>query len=878
MSNEILFTRYKSYGTNLNKSFKLVDGHIEKKADTLFYNGEARTITLDRFKDFMDHLRVTREDVAFGYGICNKERIKICTKASGREDHEKYITRSLANFYYEGPSIQMFDYDPSPYYKNGLVLSFKQWRDLLVSVEPAYAEAEWIVMYSISACVVETRDSGRPIKLGAFHAYCKVKDGALIPSKGKLLHEKLRAHADTSFMALGASGSYLPKSIIDHCVFDPSRLDFVGCPTVGKGLTILDRQIEHYPGKWVDLEQIGPLKTYELNDSDELLIWQKADIECLRQEIIKKYDSQKVKDHMALGMTEDEARTYVSERRKANWLELDGKEILYLCNGKQMSVNNAVKEKICIAFADPIEGPDYSGGVTAALLMWKHGVPWIKSFAHGNTRYTIKGYKKVVGVGVGESNETPERILHSHNVHFTDALPASGKSTLLRKIIQKNKRQRYIIALPSTSLIGEYDKRLDRLKVDHTCVIGSDPKNRDPDAKPVSVQIEEAVKKGARVILITHNALTEHMCLELIMKCVEYNLVIDETFFNVIYKFLRYRLKEFIKPGSSLDTICRFQTFESYDVVTVKNREAYDRLINSNDSSSSLSVAKEKYLFRLINDQTREMSVRKHGKDNVMYVSVFRFEIFKHFKSVTVMASFFKESAMYHEMSLHFNMVDLKQKLGPKLRPVDYKKIRLWPLTPERYSLRMRDRRRVKVKGETYDLQQYTQRVMEILNFRESLRVLNKSDWELIEDHGQEEVKYRPRLKVCEEWVKGRIITANCAGINEYKDIHFMAYVAAFNLRPDARSYFRDRLPDYDLWTELNCNRAVQCGLRTSARDDDSEATVDIIVSDIMTAEGFKASLRNEPKICYHSEYKHIDVSVDADTEFKTIVFKPISI
>ena len=275
----IFFTKYESY-THVNKSYSIIDGNIKNSSNASFAYGTAKKIALQRFSDFVVYLEKADKFTAFGYGVSNFDSIKICTLGSNKQDNKTFITRTKPNFpYLESPGIIMMDYDPSQYYKNGLVLSFERWLNILIKVFSAFGGAAYIVKHSMSAGVAKI---GHKNRAKGFHVYFKVPDASLIPQFGKLLHDHLKA-AGYGYIALSGPGYRLPKSIIDHCVFDGSRLDFVGPPTIGKGLQYIPPHIEFSPGHWLDLSKLKALSSKQLDARDDYYSFQRTAIKPLQK-------------------------------------------------------------------------------------------------------------------------------------------------------------------------------------------------------------------------------------------------------------------------------------------------------------------------------------------------------------------------------------------------------------------------------------------------------------------------------------------------------------------------------------------------------------------------------------------------------------------
>lgn len=865
---KIQITEYRSH-SKINKIYSLKGEHIQKVSDARISSGTATIIELNKFSDLMKYLREADKFTALGYGVSRHYKIKICTLASKKEDDKNFITRTKKNIKYrEAPGIVMFDYDPSEYYNGGLVLTFEQWLSILIEVFPEFDGAAYIVKHSMSACVTKIGEKNRA---KGFHAYFKVPNASLIPSFGKLLHEHLKA-AGYGYIALSAPGYELSRSIIDHCVFDGSRLDFVGAPTVGKGLEFIEPKIEFKNGKWLDLSKLRNLTSKQLNKRDEYFKNQQRDIKPLKIAKQIAYDNQKVAEYIDLGMSEYAALAKVKKNRSNRWAVLEPDTRIYLSDGSTMLLKDIIKQRTALRFADPIKG--YSHGTTTAELRFdKNHKPYIYSYAYGGVKYQIEGYVEK------SFNNAPCLFKKKYEFDFfySSLLPGEGKSYWAMEQIKKiqNRNEKYLVCLPSTHLMSEYKNKL---LSQNPCAINSKGNFKNKRRRSlVSDQIKNAVADHRRVILITHNALMDCIDHDLFKEFAEYNLIIDETFLTIIYKFSQYKLKNAISEDGFINRICQAKHYEQHDVLTIRDWDQYEEFCKNSDGFDSFDTSKEVKILNSIADDTKEvwMLNMKRSKKNVLLAEIFNFQMLNYFKSRTLLGACCEETAIFSELGKVFNMKHLDMN-GFERRNINYENIVIWPLTDDNYSLNSRDFYRFVSPDHSkiYDAQQYTNRVMKRLGFKQSLRISNKDDYEVADYEIDGRVYDRKKLCLSKEWVRGYVISSNCAGLNKWSHKHNLVYVAAFNFRPHITAFFKYRLPAYNLWKENNAYKAMQCIMRTSARDVDSTVVVNVIVSDYRTAIEVKEALRGEPTIRYHPLYnKFISEPLSESNKTKSVEF-----
>ena len=567
------------------------------------------------------------------------------------------------------------------------------------------------------------------------------------------------------------------------------------------------------------------------------------------------YDANKILEYIQEdGLSQEDAEAKVNKHRKGKWKILDLATLIHLCDGRIMPLKEVIKQRIKIGFADPINGKAH--GLNKAILFFdKYHKPYIRSFSHGGFKYKIEGYEYQKN-NINQS--ALQEATQEFDFQYSSLLPGAGKSHWIIEQIKavENANKKYLICLPSLELIAEYEERLlnqnPRIIKSGNAALYTNKSN-----SLIANRIKSAVTDRSRLIIITHNALIQCIDHELFKQLQEYNLVIDETFYSLIYKFSQFRLKNALLEDGILNRLCEAKHYKSHDVLTIRDKGAYAEFCKNKDGLDTFDTATERKILESIADYTQVVWIlnMKRSKLNVLFVSIFNFEMLEYFESRTLLGACCEHTALYCELSRVFNMNKITIKKDPRRKELDYSRIIMWPLSSEKYSKNRRDYSEfVSLDGsKTFDWQQYTNHVSKVLGFQAFLRICNKDDYETVAVKGKNTL--RNQLCLSKEWVRGRIITSNCAGRNDLSHIHNMAFVAAFNFPSHINAFFDYRLPGYDYWFEHNALKAMQCIMRTSARDVDSKETVNIIVSDLRTAEAVQEALHGQPKIRNHPYY-----------------------
>ena len=413
MSMTFSYTKYTS-DKPLSKKYTLDGDLICKEAHT-FSKGTAETITCS-FEEFRDDLQNAGANIAFGYGTHDQPNSVVSITTGSKENIANgLIARNKDNFKYRNaPGIGCIDHDTNDYAPK---LTRTELVSALITICSSFAYAPMLLRDSVSSGVART---GQDCKAnGGVHIYFPVLDAGDMPRFGKALEERLWL-AGYGFVALSANGSLLLRTLIDSSVFSGERLDFVGAPEIGTGLSYIPPEIECISDGFDEAVDTSLLKSLSEEEHVTLLSMQ-SDAKANMLEASKakkaKWLELKIAEQVAAGTPEACARD--------NLVRVLDNESQDLCddfliafadhNLGTVSVSDilaALDKYNGKACADPIEGTAY--GRTTAMFYKNKDKPIINSHAHGGCKYFLHDTGLSV-IPVDELKEEPPRFKKAKN-------------------------------------------------------------------------------------------------------------------------------------------------------------------------------------------------------------------------------------------------------------------------------------------------------------------------------------------------------------------------------------------------------------------------------------------------------------------------------
>jgi hypothetical protein len=306
------------------------------------------------------------------------------------------IARTGAHIVYRGPAFVLMDYDSKgmpPAVAAELTRTGGFWGALL-TVLPALKDTAHVMRRSTSAGLSRA-DTGEALPgSDGVHVYVAEKDGADSERFLRALHDRCWL-AGFGWRTVSTSGALLERSIVDRMVSGPERLVFEGGPVLAPPLQQDKESRRPIAVDGVALDTVAvcpPLSTVERARLDELKGRERAR---LAPEMAKAraafVEAQAKKLVARTGMSEKAARQAIVQQcegvlRPDIVLPFDDPELAGRTVGDVLANSELYEGE---TLADPLEGVAY-GHCVAKIMRMADGTPWIHSFAHGRTIYTLK--------------------------------------------------------------------------------------------------------------------------------------------------------------------------------------------------------------------------------------------------------------------------------------------------------------------------------------------------------------------------------------------------------------------------------------------------------------------------------------------------------
>lgn len=629
------------------------------------------------------------------------------------------------------------------------------------------------------------------------------------------------------------------RSPIDASVFGPERLDFVGKPIVNAPLQYVEPQCKFRPGKFFDTTT---LQNKRLNQKrvDTLINKAKKRMLSEQQRVRHAYDVIQYTKYVEQGYTSDEAQAKVAMNRANDYQILDEDHMLYFCDGTKCTIKEAINNELYgESLADPIEGVEY--GATTAQFILRHNQPFIRSMAHGGRNYRVIFTK-------------------AHSLNVISANPGAGKTVAICKQVQKlfNNGEYVCIVLPTDLLMQQYYVDLKKLGIKCTNINLISSKQ---NSIFVGEQLNFALKDDKQLILITHACLQE-MKHVIYQRMSHYHVYIDEVFYPH-FSCKQYELEYSISEGAILKALCHWEpidrVLDAY-VLLPKDIRALNKQLKKHDGKQSIINTDTNKVLEAVKDQSKTVIISKmnRSKDAKHCIAImYNCTSLKYFKSCTIASAFVQQTELYHWFSLYFNMVNVTSKYSSYFQDLSHriKKLTLIPFV-DHYTKHARDNFKFcKINSSrTITVQHYVNRIIKQCNYfdDETLRVLNNDDFYLLDTHDE--------VLTNGYDIQGTRISSQVHGQNNYQHLNSAVIVAAFNLYSYQTAFFKKLLPFYDPWLERNVFTTIQCFMRTSLRNKESNDPVYVLVPDKRTCDAVANLYQNLPSIGSHCLIKQYQI------------------
>ena len=276
----------------------------------------------------------------------------------------------------------------------------------LVTVLPELSDVAHIIRRSTSAGLMRL-DTGEEITgSSGLHGYVVIINGADAERFLATLHARCWLHGLGWYM-VGVAGQLLERGIVDRMVGAPERLVFEAAPVIEPPLVqdIESRRPVITDGNILDTVAACP----------PLTVIEKAALNKLRAQASQRLIPERTRARQRFV---DEQSEKLAKRAGVS-KEAAARVIQKQCNGILLpDVALVLDDRTIITvadvladpakyeghtLADPLEGVEY-GRATAKILRRADGTPWIRSFAHGLTHYTLKHDARAVRAAIAKAS------------------------------------------------------------------------------------------------------------------------------------------------------------------------------------------------------------------------------------------------------------------------------------------------------------------------------------------------------------------------------------------------------------------------------------------------------------------------------------------
>jgi hypothetical protein len=423
-SSDIEFTVFSKCGGALTKRIELLkDGSLVRDGSECKMSvGWGYRTQIPDLHAFAAKLMQLRSYQAIALGVLRDglpDKVKVITKEK-LNGQANTIARTQDYIVYREnhPALVLLDFD-----RDGMPRAVaeraKDFWQALIEVLPALRNAKSLIRPSTSSGLSRSDTGKRFPDSGGWHSYVVARDGTDAERFLATLHDRCWLNG-LGWIKLGAAGQKLERSIIDRMVAAPERLVFEAAPVLVKPIEQDEesrRPIVH-EGEVLDtLAVCPPLTVKEQKAVEKLKAAAKVRIEPEAQRVRAAYIEKNALVLAArMGTSIEAAREQISSRCRGVLLPGD----VLAFNDRKLKDCTTVADVLAdpkrfegCALADPIEGVSYGSSTAVVMLRRSDGQPWIKSFAHGGTSYTLDS-----GIDVGVKLENFYAYMPMHNFIF----------------------------------------------------------------------------------------------------------------------------------------------------------------------------------------------------------------------------------------------------------------------------------------------------------------------------------------------------------------------------------------------------------------------------------------------------------------------------
>jgi hypothetical protein len=388
----------------LSKSAKLTDdGKLVTVPAAAMTSGSARRVPIADVRELAAVIEQLDSNEAIALGALRTdfpEQVKVVTK-DNLNGTTGVIARTGAFICYQQdrPAFALLDYDAKG---KPTDIAVDDYWAALVKVLPALRDIGRVVRRSTSAGLYRTDTGEQFAGSGGMHVFVAVQDGEDIERFLKTLHERCWL-AGYGWIWISKAGSMLERSIVDRVVGDPERLVFEAAPILTAPLAqdAESRRPVAFEGATLDTRKdCPPVTKAERTKFNKLVAEAKARIQPQADKVQAAHIDRRAEDLATRkNISKDEAVETIKNSYRGVLLPdfelvFSDREIGMVTVGDVLKDPKRFEKK---SLADPVEGVEY-GHTTAMVMLRKDGTPWIKSFAHGDTSYSLEQNRPIVEV------------------------------------------------------------------------------------------------------------------------------------------------------------------------------------------------------------------------------------------------------------------------------------------------------------------------------------------------------------------------------------------------------------------------------------------------------------------------------------------------
>lgn len=406
----------------LSKSFSLAaDGALARKNGGNLSEGFSETRRIADMSEFAALLSGLKPNHALMFGLFEHDNATVLSKEKA-ERHKgpgPIVTRTRDCVSWPaGPAFLMCDYDPTA---TSEPLTGGELLERLFEAAPALRDAPHVTRPSASSCVYRKSDGAELRGERGRRIYVAVKDGRDIERASKVLQARLWLDGH-GYYAVSKSGALLDRTLIDGAVYQPERLDFAGGAACGEGLEqrLPAPEVFNLCAEFLDTVAALPnLSGEEHKRLEEIKAEARKEMEGAAGAAREDWIAKRVGE---FGATLDEPDEAKRGQRIASYEQtcraaiedgrLFGDYEIVLDDGKRVTVGEILDAPTKYhnrKTLDPLE-PDYDGGRAVGWLNLRaKGRPYLKSYAHGDHRFTLVRARRTIALIADEEASTFEK-------------------------------------------------------------------------------------------------------------------------------------------------------------------------------------------------------------------------------------------------------------------------------------------------------------------------------------------------------------------------------------------------------------------------------------------------------------------------------------